>query len=304
MIKPRGSLNIDRLKVCFQSNDCVIDRLQEQFQESGSVLDYYDFRIVRIDDKDKDNLTAAIDMDMEDNVHRFGHFKFPLNGIYKGYVFFTFENKALYTPFMQFMGAKSSIAGMLQDIAAVIGLDFNNITVAEIAFDTNLNILSSVRKAVRNVRQLNMFVNGKRVASPTRKIENYCEIFSSSRERLLMLPTICIRQKKDDGLRLKIYNKSREMDEACPSKKGYIPAWDEIPENQTIYRAEITVRNQDIADYCRMMCIPTDEALYRLTTGEGDFRYGLWKWCCDRLLYFKNKDTGEKVDILDTYDYR
>lgn len=303
MIKSRGSLNIDRLKVCFRSNDYIIDRLQEQFQKSGSTLDYVDFRLIKIDDKDSDNLTVAVDMDMEDNVHRFGHFKFPLNGMYRGLVFFTYENRALYTPFMEYMGEKSSIAGMVEDIAAVIGLEHNNITVAELAFDTNINILNSVRKAVRNVAQLNMFVNGKRVVYNTRKIEDYCEMHSSSRERLIYPPTLYIRQKKEDGLRLKIYNKSKEMNEASPSKKEYIPAWDNIPENQTIYRVEVTVRNEDIADYCRMQCIPREEALYRLTS-DSKFRYGLWEWCCNRLLYFKDKDTGEKVDILDTYNYR
>lgn len=303
MIKGRESLNIDKLKVCFKSNDYTLNRLQEEFAESGNTLDYVDFRFFRIDDKDSDNLTVAVDMDMDGSTHRLGHFKFPLNGMYRGYVFFHFENKALYTPFMEYMGGKSSIAGMVEDIAAVIGLEYNNITVAELAFDTNINILNSVRKAVRNVVQLNMFVNGKRVTYPTRKISDYCEIHSCSRERLIYPPTICIKQKKEDGLRLKIYNKSKEMDEACPNKKEYIPAWDDIPENQTIYRVEVTVRNQDIVDYCRMQCIPREEALYRLTT-DSKFRYGLWQWCSSRLLYFKDKETDEKVDILDTYNYR
>ncbi len=302
MIKVKGSLNIDRLKVCFKSNDYVINRLQEQFRESGNTLDYVDFRLVRIDERDKDSLSVAVDMDIDNEVHRFGHFKFSLTGMYRGYAFFTFENKALYTPFMTYMGAKSSIAGMLEDIAAVIGLQMNNITVCEIAFDTNLNILNSVRKAVRNVEQLDMVVNGKRVAYPSRKIDDYCEVFSSTRERLIMRPTISIKQKKEDGLKLKVYNKSREMDEVNPAKKDYIPKWDGIGDKQTIYRAEVTVRNQDIADYCRMQCVPGEEALYRLTY-DSEFRSGLWAWCCNRLLHFRDKATGEHVDILDTYTY-
>lgn len=303
MIKARGSINIDRLKVCFKSNEYVINRLQEQFSESGSTLDYVDFRLVRIDEKDKNNLTAAVDMDIDDSTHRFGHFKFSLTGMYRGYAFFTFENRALYTPFMGYMGAKSSIAGMLEDIAAVIGLQVNNITVCEIALDSNLNVLNSARKAVRNVEQLDMFVNGRRVAYTNRKIEDYCEVFSSSRERLLMQPCICVKQKRDDGLRLKIYNKTREMDEVSPAKKEYIPEWNDIPGSQTIYRVEVTVRNQDIADYCRMQCIPTEEALYRLMNNVQNFRNGLWSWCSGRLLFFRDKQTGETVDILDTYAY-
>lgn len=303
MIKPRGSLNVDRLKVCFRSNDHIINRLQEQFREYGDTLDYIDFRLVRLNNKDNDNLTVAVDMDMDEDTHRFGHFKFSLTGMYRDYVFFTFESRALYTPFSAYMGTKSSIAGMLEDIAAVIGLQFNNITIVELAFDTNLNLLNSVRKAVKNTEALDMFVNGRKVAYNNRKIEDYCEIFSTSRERLLMLPTICVRQKKEDGLRLKIYNKTREMDEATPSKKEYIPEWDDIPSSQTIYRVEVTVRNQDIADYCRMMCIPTEEALYRLMNNVQNFRNELWSWCSGRLLYFKDKSTGETVDILDTYGY-
>ena len=65
MIKVKGSLNIDRLKVCFKSNDYVINRLQEQFRESGNTLDYVDFRLVRIDERDKDSLSVAVDMDID-----------------------------------------------------------------------------------------------------------------------------------------------------------------------------------------------------------------------------------------------
>lgn len=303
MIKPRGSINIDRLKVCFKANEYTLNRLQDEFAESGNTLDYVDFRLVKIDEKDSDHLTVAVDMDMDEQTHRFGHFRFCLNGMYRDYVFFTFECKALYTPFMEYMKPKGSIAGMIEDIAAVIGLQVNNITVCEIALDSNLNVLNSVRKAVRNTEALDMFVNGKRVAYTNRKIEDYCEVFSSSRERLLMQPCICVKQKRDDGLKMKIYNKSREMDEVSPSKKEYIPEWDDIPQNQTIYRVEVTVRNQDIADYCRMKCIPPEEALYRLMNNVQNFRTDLWKWCSGRLLYFKDKETGETVDILDTYAY-
>ena len=303
MIKARGNINIDRLKVCFKSNDYIINSLQELFKESGDTLDFVDFRLVRIDEKDTDHMTVAADMDMDGEAHRLGHFKFSLNGMYRDYAFFTFECRALYTPFMTYMGEKSSIAGMVEDIAAVIGLQFNNITMCEIALDTNLNILNSVRKGVRNTEQLDMVVNGKRVAYPSRKIDDYCEIFSATRERLIMLPTISIKQKKEDGLKLKIYNKSKEMGEVSPTKREYIPAWDDIPESQTIYRVEVTVRNQDIADYCRMMCIPTEEALYRLMNNVHNFRNELWSWCSGRLLHFRDKETGETVDILDTYAY-
>ena len=269
---------------------------------TDNTIDQYDYKLVKIAE-DCDNLCVAIDMNIDEETHRLGHFKCSLNGKYRDYIFFSFENRALYTPFMEhYFGTKGNIAGMVEDIAAAEGLQFNNITVCEIAFDLNKNILNSVRRMIRNIEAYDMVVNGKRVAYADRKIDGYCEIHGSTRTRLIYPPTLYISQKRDDGIKLKIYNKTKEMQEESRAKKEYVTEWDEIPENQTIYRVEVTLRNQDVVDYCRMMCISCEEALYRLMY-DGDFRLNLWAWCCDRLLYFTDKATGEHISIIDTLDY-
>ena len=305
----KEQINIDKLKICFRSNEYLIDKLISEFNLNNnwesSVDDhvYYlaDYRLVYVDG-DEDRMTVALDIPWEqEEWHRMGHFIFTLNGKYAPYTFFEYENKALYTPFYTWAIPKNSIASMVEYVGQDLGLQFNNITTVELALDTNQNILASIRRAIRNHEQLDMIVNGRKVSDPCRKIENYTEAYSSSRTRLLSSPTLYIRQKKDEGLRLKVYNKTREMATESPTKNEYIPEWNNTGK-QVIYRAELTIRNEDITEFCRQTCTPREEAFFWLTTNN-KWRAGLYQWCINRLLHFTDRHTDEQVDILDTLAY-
>lgn len=293
MRTPKGQINVDKLKVCFRANPVLLDNLIEEFK-TNKVLDLVDYKLVIVE-QDEDAMTVALDMDMDGATHRFGYFNFPLNGKYAKYVFFTVENKALYTVFGVWEGRKSSIAMMIEDIATDMGLQFNNITSVELAFDTNVNVLAKVRKAIKNVEQYDMVVNMKQVRTSREKIAGYCEVYGGSRVRLITPPMLYFRQKKDEGLRLKIYNKSREMEDASPAKAEYIPQWNDI--STPIYRAEVTVRNEDIADFCGKTGKDKGEALFWLF--NDDWRSELWLHCAKRVLHFYDRYSGGIVDILD-----
>ena len=303
----KGQINIDKLKVCFRTDEAIVNNLKEQFNhdnipnEDACIYDFVDFRLVYVSG-DEDKMTVALDIPLEqEEWQRMGAFTFYFNGKYAPYCFFLYENRALYTPFYSWANPKNSIASMLEYAAQVIGLQFNNITSIELALDTNQNILSSVRRAIRNHEQLDMIVNGRKVSDPFRKIENYTEAYSSSRTRLLSSPTLYIRQKKDEGLRLKVYNKTREMATESPAKNEYIPEWNNTGK-QVIYRAELTIRNEDITEFCRQTCTPREEAFFWLTTNN-KWRAGLYQWCVNRLLHFTDRHTDEQVDIIETLAY-
>ncbi len=294
MRTPKGQINVDKLKVCFRANPVLLDNLIEEFK-TNKVLDLVDYRLVLVE-QDEDSMLVALDMDMDGASHRFGFFTFPLNGKYAKYVFFCFENRALYTLFMNYEGRKSSIAIMLEDIAADMGLQFNNITLVELALDTNINVLARVRKAIKNCDKYDMVVNMKQVKTSREKIAGYCEVYGGSRERLVTPPMLYFRQKKDEGLRLKIYNKTKEIEDASPSKAAYIPDWNDIT-TTPIYRAEVTVRNEDIADFCTRTGKDKGEALFWLF--NDDWRANLWLHCCRRVLHFYDRSTGGIVNIID-----
>ena len=290
----KGKINVDKLKICFKANESLLDNLMEEFKTT-KVLDFVDYQLVLVE-QDEDSMWVAIDMDMDGATHRFGFFTFPLNGKYAKYVFFCFENRALYTLFMNYEGRKSSIAIMLEDIAADMGLQFNNITLVELALDTNINVLAKVRKAIKNTERYDMIMNLKPVKDSRQKIDGYCEVYGGSRERLATPPMLYFRQKKDEGLRLKIYTKTREMEDVSPSKTEYIPEWNDIT-TTPIYRAEVTVRNEDIAAFCEKTGKDKGEALYWLFNDS--WRAELWLHCCKRVLHFYDRYTGGIVDILD-----
>lgn len=290
----KAKINIDKLKVCFRANDYLLNYLVDEFK-NDTTIDRVDYKLVLIE-QGEDTMLVALDMDMDGATHRFGFFTFPLNGKYSKYVFFSFENKALYTVFGVWEGRKSSIAMMIEDIATDMGLQFNNITSVELAFDSNINVLAKVRKAIKNTEQYDMIVNMKQVKTSREKIENYCEVYGGSRERLITPPMLYFRQKKDEGLRLKIYNKTREMEDVSPSKAEYIPDWNDIT-TTPIYRAEVTVRNEDIAAFCEKTGKDKGETLYWLFNDS--WRAELWLHCCKRVLHFYDRYTGGIVDILD-----
>ena len=163
--------------------------------------------------------------------------------------------------------------------------------------DTNITVLPKVRKALRNTERYDMEKNNNKITDPYKVIPGYSEMYGGSRVRLSRIPTLYFRQRRDDGLKLKIYNKSTEMAIASPGKESYIPKWNGIT-NANIYRVEATIKNEYIKHFCRINGIPTDEALCRLITDER-FRNSLWANSVSSVLHFSDKATGKRVDIID-----
>jgi len=112
--------------------------------------------------------------------------------------------------------------------------------------DTNKNLIATLRKYIKDYKGYEMFLNGNLVHDEYRKLENYGEFYSRSRKKLNRQPTLYLRQKKQSGLALRVYNKSAELE---GSQKDYITNWLGFG-GQTIYRAEITIRNTEIRQYC------------------------------------------------------
>ena len=109
------------------------------------------------------------------------------------------------------------------------------------------------------------------------------------------VPTLYYGQS--DGPQLKIYNKTKEMQEEEREKLSYIPQWLSFGENAPIYRAEITVRNRDIREYMALVGIEGEEAMSIITSSK--MLANLWQYEADRLIYFRDRATGNIIRLAD-----
>ena len=295
----RAETNIDKLKLCYIQPASFFESLLSSFNNTDNgIIDYMEFRL-HLDDTEcnQDNqivkMIVSVQYDMDGNNNCLGEFEFSLTGKYKGLCFFTFNNEALYTLFQHYEGIKYNVISFIEFVTAVLGLEFNNVTLAEICLDTNKNLIAALRKYIMDYKGYEMFLNGNLVHDEYRKLENYGEYFSRSRKKLSRQPTLYLHQKKQSGLALRVYNKSAELE---GSQKDYITNWLGFG-GQTIYRAEITIRNTEIRQYCDDTNHEYNEVIQLLI--DKDWRDGVWADAVRRIIYFRSRTTGEEVELGD-----
>ena len=211
------------------------------------------------------------------------------------YCFFCFENKALYTPFLYVSKRKYNCVNFITYIADDLGLSYNNITTLEIAKDSTRNYVSAVQRYIRDFEKYEMFVNGNIVRDENRIIPHFKKMYSSSRKKMSRIPTLYFNQS--DGPSLKVYDKRREMEDEEQAKLNYLPQWLEFGDSAPIYRAEITVRNRDIREYMAKIGIAGEEVMFALSSAEKMAE--MWKYEADRLLYFRDRVSGETIRLAD-----
>lgn len=327
MRKKKHSINVDKLKLSFKQPK----ELWEYISDPDNDTTFDDFYLHIIDDgrgqdeEKEPNIIVAnvlIEDTNADNTRSLfvlGFFTFNNSAKYDGLCFFTFSNQALYCPFTN----KQNYIDCIFHIASVLNLEFNSVTELELALDINHNILPALRKMIKDYDNLDMFVNGKRVIDEERTIEDYGEYFTRSRKRLNRTPTIYIKQSKKDGLQLRIYDKTREIFDDNNTKK-YIEEWNDFGKSN-IYRLEVVIRWEQFKNWLNHVQtseeLPAEWKRY-ISQGTGEhtspsepdkeylgrsiwllglkaYRYALWRFCADRLLYFRLKRGGEAVYLSD-----
>ena len=313
-IKTIASVNIDRLKICYNlptEFDLFSDLVSKSDLPTPTPKDepaekiWYDgFYLVAQDWEFSTNYGDCKRLSMmvvTSDDRKIGTLELRDDCKYGGKCFFTFECRALYTIETQYPdGTKFNMMGYINFIADELGLKFNNITLVELALDCNKNYITKVRKMIRNT-DIEMFKNGHKITDENKVISNYGEYYSRTRKQLSKQPTLYFEQAKDTGLKLKIYNKSREMMEQEQEKLSYIPEWVGIPDGQDIYRCEITIRNTDLRDFCALNApICPEWSEYDNIIGllmMSDFRARLWGWASHRLIFFR--ENGVDIDLID-----
>lgn len=245
-MKTKSVINIDYLKICYRQPEGLFQKIASTQEYLVPRLDY-DLLII---DRDEQRIIMKVLMSDTTGQWSLGTLTLNNGNAFSGKAFFELDNRALYEVLSWLPGQRPSNHIVLMDgIADDLGLVYNNCTRVDIALDTTANILARLRKRIRNVEELDMYLCRHKVNDPDVKLDGYGEYYASTRRRLLKRPEIIIGQAKEEGTRLKIYDKSRELQESRPDKIERYFCWlekDWKSDKDHIFRAEVSIRNEDL----------------------------------------------------------
>ena len=302
------AVNVDKLRVCFTMPENLYGYLNEHYTRrdeltDARILDEDTFSLVFIEE-DEVKMTAVLNVRDVEGYYRLGTFTFSNSAKYAGKAFFSFENSALYRIYLKFPNEepKNHICD-LQYVADFYGMEFNNITELELAFDSTFNYISKVRKMIKAVDTYDLYLNGKKVKDDE-TLDGYGEYYTRSRVKMSKLPTLYFSQAKDTDMKMRVYDKARELDENSPNKAERLKewlAWDTI---DTLYRVEVVMHNTNVREFVERYgerlypeCGEHSNVLNLL--GMSDFRLAMFLDSVDRLIYFRNKRTREKISLVE-----
>ena len=292
--------SIDYLKFCYRQPDGLFEELASVKQGTCVYRDGYD---LLINNSDEQHVQAKVLIPDVGGPWSLGTLILNNGNAFRGKAFFEFENRALYEVFSWLPDQRPfNFIGMIGYVADDLGLEFNNCTRIDITLDTNLNVLARMRKRIRSVKELDLFICRRKVTDPDIKMDGYGEYYASTRRRLLRRPEIIIGQAKDDGTRLKVYDKLRELQESRQDKAARYYNWLGAEWNadmDRIFRVEVSIRNEDLKDMWskfRKELGPEERDMPFLMQIQTE-KFLSWYFYegLESLIYFRNKETGEKV---------
>ena len=305
--KQQVKLSIDKLKVCLNQPRETYDYLHDYYSYKASatgarILEEDGFQLVFVEESE-DAMTAALNLNDGDHLVRIGTFVFNGGKRYNGKAFFTFENSALYSTFIAFgQNEKHNYIAVLEPICDYLGLSFNNVTLVEVALDSNTNFITKLRSLIGDTEHYDMYLNGKKV-SDDETLDGYGEYFSRSRRKLCRQPTLYLAQAKDTDMEMRVYDKAKELEESSPGKADRYHDWLGWTKTGRIFRVEVVLRNTNVREFCERRKEVIQEqgehadVLGLLTIPV--FRKAMFTDSADRIIYFRDKTTKRKVTIAD-----
>ena len=302
------AVNVDKLRVCFTMPENLYGYLNEHYTRrdeltDARILDEDTFSLVFVEE-DEVKMTAVLNVRDVEGYYRLGTFTFSNSAKYAGKAFFSFENSALYRIYLKFPNEepKNHICD-LQYVADFYGMEFNNVTELELAFDSTFNYISKVRKMIKAVDTYDLYLNGKKVKDDE-TLDGYGEYYTRSRVKMSKLPTLYFSQAKDTDMKMRVYDKARELDENSPNKAERLKEWLGWDTIDTLYRVEVVMHNTNVREFVERYgerlypeCGEHSNVLNLL--GMSDFRLAMFLDSVDRLIYFRNKRTREKISLVE-----
>lgn len=301
-MKEKSEFNIDYLKLCYRQPEGLF---QEIASTDGNLVYRFNYDLLIIE-RDEQRILAKVLIPAMGEPWALGTLTLNHGGAFGDRAFFEFHNRSLYEVLSWQPGQRpSNLIGLMEHVAEDLGLEFNNCTRIDIALDTTINVLARLRKRIRNAEELDMYLCRHKVTDPDAKLDGYGEFYASTRKHLLKRPEIIIGQAKEDGTRLKIYDKSRELQESRPDKTARYfdwlgEGWDQSKDH--IFRVEVTIRNEDLKDMWPKFCkqLRVEELDMPFLTQVQSGKWLVWHFFegLDSLIYFRDKETGQKVEAF------
>jgi len=185
---------------------------------------------------------------------------------------------------------------LLNQIADFLGIHFLSFTNFEIALDGNSNYGSKIWQAIR-MPELVPFINGKSYEDidSNKRLDGIGLHYSVTRKRQVDM-TLYI-SFKDTNLKLKSYNKSREV-EKNKYRKSYI--LNKVGKDCELFRLEITATDNQIKPLINKLYGKNREADFIHALTDEYALKNIFEYWIEKLIYFRlgNKE-GQKVSILD-----
>lgn len=284
-------------------------------KENGDIVKYDGFYLRILDNDKKEgstkpqtSLTALV---TTCDYVTLGEFRFTNSRKYEGLCFFTFDNKALYTVGSVNIstGEKRNYTEYLPYITDTLGLVWNNYTQIDLALDIDRSPMTVIYSLMKNRQDYDMIVNGKKVQDGER-IRGFGEWFERTRARRDKYPTLYFKhkqktRKKNSDFYLRIYDKRKEIEEES-QRKTYIQDWNDY--HGTFFRLEVTLLNEGFNDWLNFIRDTAKSGMleewgererqeYLLEMQE--YKMRLWLFAANKLVYFRNRHTREKITLFD-----
>lgn len=307
VMKINAAISVDKLKVCLMqpketymylvnnaSEDCII---------GCKVLSNEGYRLIFVQEEEE-TITAVLMVADVGGEIKLGTFVFNGSRKYDGKCFFTYENAALYRHYLKLGdGVRHNMVDCLMPVIDDLGLKFNNITECEVALDTSVNYIKKLRSLIKDTENYDMYLNGKKVIE-NKTLDGYGEYFSRTRERLSRMPTLYFSQSKSTDLEMRVYDKARELKENSPQKKDIYEEWLGWRRTDKVYRVEVVLHNSNIRDFfernrLQLQTEYSEHDAFLYMVGLPQFLYAVFCDSTDRLVYFRQKHTRDKISVID-----
>ena len=302
------AVNADKLRVCFTMPENLYTYLNEHYTRYDEltnvrILDEDDFSLVFIED-DETKMSAVLNVRDVDGYFRLGTFTFSNSAKHEGKAFFTFENGALYRVYTRVPNGEQTnhICDLLY-VADFYGMTFNNVTELELAFDSTYNYISKVRRMIKGVENYDLYLNGRKVTNDE-TLDGYGEYYSRSRVKLSKLPTLYFSQAKDTDMKMRIYDNPSQQNDITPHKPEHMITWLGWEYKINVYLLEVNLHNTNVRDFMERF----GERMYRESgehsnilnlLGMSEFRLAMFLDSADRMIYFRDKRTREKISLVE-----
>ena len=182
-------------------------------------------------------------------------------------------------------------------------MTFNNITELELAFDSDYNYIGKVRRMIKDIDRYDLILNGRRVKNDD-TLDGYGEYYSRSRTKLAKLPTLYFSQAKDTDMKMRIYNKAQELNESSPHKAERLKEWLGWSDISKLFRVEVVMHNTNVREFIgrygeRLIGDSGEHCNILNLLNSEEFRLAMFLDSADRMIYFRNKQTGEHISLVE-----